>query len=279
MKELRVYDDVKKSKERSPVFPFIPLSTAIERAKQFYAEERRGSTLLAIAGQHWGYSASSSGLLQTVGALKNYGLLSDEGSGADRRVRLTDMALRIILDERPDSTERDEYLAAAAMRPAVAQEVYKKWPDGLPSNASLNHFLVLEKKFNQETAAKVAKILQQNHILVEKSPVDSSSDESMIESDINVVEDVPVKLLRSDLVAASHSGQNQSPRPGVNTIVWTEDRKNEKEVGSIRVTKGCKLSIVADGEVTQAGLEKLISYIELIKTSFPETESSPPPTE
>lgn len=270
MKDLRVNDDVKRTKERSPVFPFIPLSAAIERAKQFFAEEKRGSTLLAIAGRHWGYSPSSSGLLQTVGALKNYGLLSDEGSGQDRRIRLTDMALRIILDERPDSIERAEYLRMAALKPAVSADVHKKWPDGLPSNATLNHYLVLEKKFNQETALKVAKIINKNQSLIENLSIDNLSSDGMIESDLDVVEDATVRQLKSDTNSQSWSAP--APRHSANGIVRGEDRRNEKEIGSIRVTKGCQLSIIADGEVTQEGLEKLISYIELIKTSFPEKE-------
>ncbi len=45
-----------------------------------------------------------------------------------------------------------------------------------------------------------------------------------------------------------------------------------KQVGSeIPVTKNCSMSVMATGEVTQEGLEKLIQYINLIKGSFPQT--------
>jgi hypothetical protein len=45
-----------------------------------------------------------------------------------------------------------------------------------------------------------------------------------------------------------------------------------KQVGAaIPVSPTCSMSIIADGEVTQDGLEKLILYIELIKGSFPKT--------
>lgn len=48
-----------------------------------------------------------------------------------------------------------------------------------------------------------------------------------------------------------------------------------KQVGSaIPVTKNCSMSVIATGEVTQEGLEKLIQYLNLIKGSFPETDET-----
>jgi hypothetical protein len=52
-----------------------------------------------------------------------------------------------------------------------------------------------------------------------------------------------------------------------------------KQVGSaIPVSDECSMTIVADGVVTQEGLERLKQYIDLIKTWFPsqrETQPSP----
>lgn len=50
-----------------------------------------------------------------------------------------------------------------------------------------------------------------------------------------------------------------------------------KQVGaSIPVSATCSMSIIADGEVTQDGLDKLKSYIDLIKSSFPKTVETKP---
>lgn len=152
----------KKAKERSPNFPFISLANALERARQFMAEEKRGSAPFTVAAGHWGYSSTSSGAMQTAAALKSYGLISDEGSGPQRKVRLTDLALRILLDDRPNSIEREQYKRQAALSPTVAVEIYQKWPDSLPSEANLRHYLILERGFKPETAAKVVSILQEN---------------------------------------------------------------------------------------------------------------------
>src|ERR1035437_5342820 len=97
-------DDIdSKKRERSPNFPFIGLAAAIQRARDFYDQEKRGSAAVSVIATHWGYSPKSSGLIQTVAALKSYGLMEDEGRGEARRLRLTERALRILLDNRTDS--------------------------------------------------------------------------------------------------------------------------------------------------------------------------------
>src|SRR5437870_4860818 len=136
--------EFKKTRDRSPSFPFISLEAALRRAHEFYAHERRSAAPYEVAANHWGYSASSSGAVQTVAALKQYGLMADEGSGKLRKVKLTELALRILLDTRDDSTERTKYIRQAARTPPIVQGIYEKWEGTLPSDASLNHFLVLE---------------------------------------------------------------------------------------------------------------------------------------
>jgi hypothetical protein len=177
--------ETKKVKDRSPTFPFISLEHALERARQFYSEEKRGAAPYSRAVMHWKYSPSSSGALQTVGALKSYGLLAEVGgSGFNRQLRLTELALRILLDQRPDSTDRLEYIREAALTPAISAEIHAKWPEGLPpSDSTINHFLVLDKRFNEGTALKVVKILKENQSLAKLNTIYLSSVEEIAEED------------------------------------------------------------------------------------------------
>lgn len=92
-----------RSTHRSPNFPFISLEKAIERARQLHDAEGRHAVRVDVAAKHWGYNLKSSGVLQTVGALRMYGLISVEaGAGLNRTIRLTDRALRVLLDKRPE---------------------------------------------------------------------------------------------------------------------------------------------------------------------------------
>lgn len=165
----------RKTKERSPVFPFISLEQALERARQFFAAEKRGSAPLLAAADHWKYSPNSSGLLQTVSALKNYGLFSEEGSGTLRKFKLTELALRILLDTRPDDTERLQYMKQAALTPTIAAEIYEKWNGELPSDATLNHFLILELGFAIQSSEKTLSIIKKNHELIMSADLSNSS--------------------------------------------------------------------------------------------------------
>lgn len=134
---------------RSPSYPAIDLKTAIERARTFYQHEKRSAASVLVASQHWGYSFSSSGGKQALAALIAYGLMEDKGSGEQRQVQLTDLAFRILLDERSDSPDRDEALRRAALMPKIHTELFGRSPDELPSNPNLRHYLLIEKKFNE----------------------------------------------------------------------------------------------------------------------------------
>jgi hypothetical protein len=180
---MEVNERVKKTKDRNPNFPFINLENALERATQFYREEKRGSAPFTAAAKHWGYSPTSSGAAQTVAALKNYGLLTDENSGAQRKVRLSELALRILLDSRPDSPDLGRLKRQAALLPPIASEIYEKWPDGLPSDHTLHHYLMFEKNFTQEASYKVGRIIKENEVFTICNLSDSLSSYNREEED------------------------------------------------------------------------------------------------
>lgn len=137
-------DGAARKKMRSPAFPFISLEVALGRAKEFYAQETRNAASMKVAVKHWGYAEKSSGGLQTVAALVAFGLVNDEGSGAKRKLQLSPMAIRILLDERPDSVERADLIKQAALSPKIHGELWRRWGPNLPSEQSLRYTLTAE---------------------------------------------------------------------------------------------------------------------------------------
>jgi hypothetical protein len=252
------------SKERSPNFPFISLGRALERAQQLYQHEKRGAVPFKVAAEHWRYSPSSSGALQTAAALKHYGLLADEDGGKDRKVRLTDLALRILLDNREDSTERDDLKRQAAVMPPIAAEIYEKYQDGLPSDATLHHFLVLDRGFNPPTAHKVIRILRENEGLARMSSGGIISEVSQtgrdMESTIQASGSQQARARVADALV-----ERQMPRQRVaGTVVGSISRPN------------CNLTVYAEGAPTQDDIEKLSKLLGIIKDGYPKIEE---PTE
>jgi hypothetical protein len=146
-------------KHRSPAYPFISLSKAIERAKTFYDANKRHSAHVSAAIKTWGFADKSSGGQQTIGALKHYGLLVDEsGSGDDRKVKLTALAFRILLDLVPDSPERATAIREAALTPKLFNELFQKWGVDLPGDDTIGTYLLRDKEFNSDAISIVIRV-------------------------------------------------------------------------------------------------------------------------
>jgi hypothetical protein len=140
---------------RSPAYPFIPMEKALSQAKALYDREGRYSVPMASAFKAWGYGEKSSGGRQTLAALKYFGLIEVEGEGDKRKIRVSERALRIILDEREDQTERRRLIRELALLPPIHQQLMEKFQQGLPSDATVRHYLVFEARYNEEGAAEL----------------------------------------------------------------------------------------------------------------------------
>lgn len=144
--------------DRSPSYPFISLKKAEERAKQFWEKHRKESARLPTVAGTWEYGLKSSGLQQTVGALKQYGLMEDAGSGEERKVQLTDLGRRLVADQREGA--REAALKEAAMRPRLFQE-YRRWIGDMPSKTHCLSELELDRGFNPPAALTFLKAFQE----------------------------------------------------------------------------------------------------------------------
>lgn len=152
-------EQMTRKKERSPSFPFISLRRAVERAQSLYENHRREPARLAAIGPSWGYSPKSSGLIQTVAALKQFGLIEDLGSGEDRKVVLTKLGQTIVADERPGA--RENALKEAARSPRIIAEYLPKWLPDRPSDAHCVSELHLDRGFTEEAAKAFLRIFDE----------------------------------------------------------------------------------------------------------------------
>jgi hypothetical protein len=157
---------------RSVNYPVITLQAAIGQAKRLWDSVGRNLVPLSTAGAAWGYGEKSSGLRSTVSALKQYGLLEDIGDAARRQVRLLDRALDILV-EPPDSPKRSDALAAALCAPKIYQELFDRFPAGLPAqDHAIGSFLLREKAFNRKAVSGFISGLRANvHFASLNNPV------------------------------------------------------------------------------------------------------------
>ena len=139
----------KRNRTRSPSYPYLDLPGALEKAAALWHAEGKHATSVSVAMQHWGYKEESSTGYSCVAALKKFGLVDHEGMGENRQVRLSGLALSILLDKNPDSPERRDALRAAALGPRIHAELWERYGNELPSEQSLRRFLVVERSFNE----------------------------------------------------------------------------------------------------------------------------------
>ncbi len=139
----------KRQRTRSPSYPYLDLQGALEKAAILWHAEGRHAASISVVMQHWGYREESSTGYSCVAALKKFGLVDHDGMGETRQIKLSGLALRILLDDDPQSDERRAALREAALGPRIHAELWERYGIDLPSDQSLKRFLVLERSFNE----------------------------------------------------------------------------------------------------------------------------------
>lgn len=143
-----------RKRTRSPSYPAIDLEQAVDRARALLDRENRHWVPVNTALEAWGYSPASGLGLLILAALKKYGLLEEQGGGADRKVRLTDQAYEIVIDERDESPERAALLREAALRPRIHTELWNRYRSELPSDSTIR-FELRKMEFSEEGSQKL----------------------------------------------------------------------------------------------------------------------------
>lgn len=131
---------------KSPPYPFVSLPKAVERARSLFTIARNYPVSMSVLAEAWNYSSSSSGVIQTAAALIQFGLLSSEGSGKDRKFQLTASGVRLAQDTDPTSEKRYTALRLASLSPKIYAELWAKFgdPKGI-SDSLLKNYLVLDR--------------------------------------------------------------------------------------------------------------------------------------
>ncbi len=198
-------------------FPFINLEKALSRANELYNADRPGRPMpIATAFEVWGYSPKSSGAFQTVGALKGYGLIEDEGANETRTVRLSSKARNYFLDERDD--HRKSLLTTFALSPNLFRSLWEEsgWQLGIPADPIARSHLKIERRLNEQSARALLSIFRDN-VQFSGLQLTAPSNEGDTSDDLDQVSD-------TDDFALSRSA-SQNPRQFLNTAHIQKESK------------------------------------------------------
>ncbi|HSS47520.1 MAG TPA: hypothetical protein VLX28_01115 [Thermoanaerobaculia bacterium] len=122
-----------------------------------YQAERRNTAPLEAVAHHWGYSPNSSAANRTIAALLAMGLLEV----GDRKARLTDRAVRILLDEREPSPEREQIIREAALLPRLHRKLWDRYRGEFPSDSTLRLHLITEEGFNEGSVGDFLRVFRE----------------------------------------------------------------------------------------------------------------------
>lgn len=238
----------KKPKQgRSPSYPSMSLKEAMGKAKALYDAEGKYPAPMPSAFTAWGYGAKSSGGRETRATLGYFGLTTVEGDNATGKVKLTEKALRAILDEREDQTEKNALIREFALTPAIHKTLFQQYPEGIKSDATVEHFLMFEQGYNKSAAAEVVaefKATADYAGLYKPASVVVKEEGDEADSDDAATQDPPADP------PEGQKGRQVKIMPG-ERVVFTEESGPSNY-----------LKLLASGEVDETMLEALEDYVK-----------------
>jgi hypothetical protein len=168
-------EKTKVKKGRSPSYPGLDIESALQRARELYAKLQRHQTNVVLAVGHWGYKFGTGASNVTLASLKKYGFLEEEGSGQHRKVFLTELAERIIIDDRPNSQDRDKLIIEAALKPKIHENLFDKYEYSLPPDENIIYDLRSDQKFTESGARELVSQYRRTLVFIQNLKSDKIS--------------------------------------------------------------------------------------------------------
>jgi hypothetical protein len=249
---------------RSPPYPTLSLQRAIGRVEQLFRLERDHPVPITAAAKAWGMSPTSSGPIVTVAALKQFGLLSESTDSSEiRKVRVTNDAMRLILDKDPNSATRREALHRAFQSPKMFQEIWAKWKSDLPSDATVLSYLVLERRLSNQApfSDQAAAELLANY----RASLSFVTPEDQLTIPSPTQDDEEIETMET---STTHPGRaempempSRPPSPALAQIAKVRIAENERVVFVEEGEPNQYLKVVASGDLDEIMLDALSDYI------------------
>ena len=164
---------------RSPGSPKVDLRRALDLAKIVYGQTKQHPVATEAVFHAWKIKPSSGQAAVTVAALKYFGLLEamTQRSPDGGKVRVSDLALNILLDEREGSEERAKRIREAALMPKIHSDLWARYKGELPEDRSLRFHLLRDLGFTESGADDFIDQFRSTLAFADLRPGDVQSDE------------------------------------------------------------------------------------------------------
>jgi hypothetical protein len=257
MKHIRSPLAKKRTFKRSPSYPGIDLEKALSRAKEFYDKDQDRWANTEVIIKCWGFG--NSGIAQvTLAALKKFGLLEDEGLGIRRKAKLSKLALSILRDDRPDTSEKENRIKEAALTPEIHQEVWKEFHGSLPSDENLKYSLRNEREFSDRGARE---FIEEFKATIAFAKLDNSYDISSIGNAENSKSNNDFSENRNVLPQVTQQ-MPITKNKGNNMLIDTSMRTYSLPTGDYDVT------FITKNQMTAKEWNKMATVLNAMKSAF-----------
>lgn len=228
----------KRPVDRSPSFPYIGLTKAVERLEGLHAfAKRHDARIIDAAKPAWGLGAKSSGTQQTVAALLAFGLIESSGSGESRKVKISELGYRIVADPRPGAKE--QALAIAALKPKLVAEFWEEWGAERPNDAIAAGTLHIDRGFTPDGAKAFLRVYDDTISYTKRSGADKLPDS---EGEARVEEEPSgPQLAVGDWVQVDANGQTIFQKTRIRAIqdpwVFVEASKSGARISDVTLVE------------------------------------------
>lgn len=242
----------KKTKIRSPNYPQYSLERCIESAKILNDKYARVPTPFELAIKAIGLSPKSSSGLQAMASLSYYELIEITGIGVERRIKITDLAFKILIDKRPESKERDAAIKEAALNPTFFKKIKEVYGNQIPDDSLLEYDLPIKFKFNPRTVKEFIRSFKDTMTFAKVYETDIMPDENELQKESGMI--------------------TQGEKAKAKEIFLTGIAGKEREKAAYSLGGDLKVRIVFSGNsvISEKAIEKLMKLLDINKEDFVE---------
>jgi len=237
--------DEQKIRRKSPNFPSLSLSRALELSERVYESALDSALDTGTVLELMGFKGISGASRTALATLKQFGLLE----GRDNDNRVTKLASRIfhpLTDE-----EKVSAIVEASRKPLIYDEIFKQFKGSIPDDKVLKAFLIRNHGFSDSGSSSLIKGLRETENFT-----------------------APFRLKLKDYVAEleqdSALPRGKDATPSQPETIVEEVRNQQSEVLKFRLTPDSNATITLDGHINQRSIQRLISILELARDSYPE---------
>ena len=243
----------RQKRDRSPNFPYIGLSKALERVKILFEKAKRHEVRVADIAGDWKLKATSGSTDRNVAALLAYGLIEDSSSGDGRKIKISESAWRILEDRRPGV--REKMLAEAALKPAIIQQYASLWSEGRPDDTHALSQLKFEGGFTPDGAVQFLRVFDETIRFtkdVESDKISATENREEREDDAEIEATPKLSIDKKDPSVVL-------PQRKVAVMA------GERELTTGLLAKDASFRLIVSGKVGVKEIERLIQKLEIDK--------------